>query len=534
MQQSMLLPSPEAPGGYLQAIVKPGRKYLCLTIAGLLPVMLCLLFTLVEANRMIDRQLSSTSATLMSQALNISDRARDMTANLQKFSHRNCEEIKYELQQYGALNPYFRSVGVAQHNNVVCSSAFGNLQGPVEEMIRYPLPAGPKKRWSLSIPGTFGVQQRPAVLFVHEDSDGFASYAVVDGQYLLDFMRSLDVRQDYSMSIKFGDGYAITNGSRMTLRDKEQWGYTTLKMHNDRYDIMLSVTAPRSELLGNWRQVLLSLLPMAIILSLLLMAMTRHWLKRKYSFRDEIRRGIAGNEFSVNYQPVFNLETGQFNGAEALLRWQRPDGHWVRPDAFITAAEAEGMVVPLTRHLFKLIVLDSAHWQLRPGFHLSVNIAAEHLQHESFVQDIQGFCADLQHLKPLITLELTERSLIAEDEVISNKLAVLRNEGIKIAIDDFGTGHCSLSYLQTFPLDYLKIDRGFVNAIESVDSETPVLDAIIQLSQKLALKVVAEGVENEMQLRYLQNHGVCFIQGYYYAKPMAGNVLSDWLQQQGS
>lgn len=515
----------------MQANVKPGKKYFYLTVVGLLPVILCLIFTLIEANRMINRQLAVTSSMLMSQAVNISNRARDMTAHLQEFNHRSCDEIKSELQQYGSLHPYFRSVGVAHNNNVICSSAFGSLQGSVEEMIRHPLPAEQKQRWSLSIPGTYGVQKRPAVLFMHEGSDGFAAYALVDGQYLLDFMSTFEIRYGYSMSITFGDGHVISNGSHMTLQDKDRWGYNTLNTHNDRYNITLSVTAPRSELLDNWRHVLLSLLPMALILSLLLMAMTRHWLKRKYSFRDEIRRGISGDEFSVNYQPVFNLETGQFGGAEALLRWQRPDGHWVRPDAFITAAEAEGMIVPLTRHLLALIVRDSASWQLDPGFHLSVNIAAEHLQHEDFVQDIQTFCTDLQRLQLSVTLELTERSLIAEDEVISRKLAELRSKGVKIAIDDFGTGHCSLSYLQTFPLDYLKIDRGFVNAIESVESETPVLDAIIQLSHKLALKTVAEGVENETQLRYLENHGVSYIQGYYYAQPMAGSELSDWLQR---
>lgn len=518
-------------GGHLQAIVKPRQKYFWLAVAGLLPIVLCLIFTLVEANKMVNRQLAVTSSMLMSQAVNISDRAGEMTAHLQEFDHRPCADIKYELQQYGSLYPYFRSVGTVQNDNITCSSAFGERQGPVEEMIRRPLPVEQKDRWSLSLPGTDSVSHRPAVLFMHAGSDGFAAYALVDGQYLLDFMGTPGVMHGYSISMRFGDGYAITNNGKMLLPHEDRWGYNTLSTHDKRYAITLRVTSPRSELFYNWRQVLLSLLPMAIILSLMLIALTSNWLKRKNSFRDEIRRGIAGNEFSVNYQPVYNIHTQKFGGIEALLRWQRPDGHWVRPDAFITAAEAEGMIVPLTHHLLDLVVRDSAQWQLEPGFHISINIAAEHLQHESFLTDIRKFCADMQHLQPTITLELTERSLIAEDPAISRKLADLRREGVKIAIDDFGTGHCSLSYLQTFPLDYLKIDRGFVNAIESVEGETPVLDAIIQLARKLALQAVAEGVENETQLRYLQNHGVSFIQGYYFARPMESAVLSEWLQQ---
>lgn len=140
----------------------------------------------------------------------------------------------------------------------------------------------------------------------------------------------------------------------------------------------------------------------------------------------------------------------------------------------------------------------------------------------------------MAHIKPWITTELTERSLISDTVDVVSKLKQLRSEGIRIAIDDFGTGHCSLSYLQTFPLDYLKIDRGFVNAIESVDGETPVLDAIIMLSHKLKLKVVAEGVETPMQLAYLTARGVHFIQGYLYARPMDNRAFNAFMADQGS
>lgn len=510
---------------------KPRHDYRWLVAAGLVPILLCLMFTLLEAGQMVKRQLAVTSSMLMSQAENISDRARVMTASLQSYKNYRCADIKDELQEYGAKHPYFRSVGLVQDDNVICSSTFGERQDSIEDIIRRPLPADHKGLWSLSVAGTSGVNNRPAVLFMHEGSDGFASYALVDGQYFIDFIWAAGMRHDYDISMKFGDGFAMFSGVPAVRQYDKKWGNYALNTHSERYAITLNVTSSRSELFYNWRQVLLSLMPMALILSLLFIALTSNWLKRKSSFRDEIRRGIARNEFSVHYQPVFNLQTQKFSGAEALMRWQRPDGHWVRPDVFISAAESEGMIVPLTRHLLQLVIRDSAGWQLDPGFHISVNLAAAHLQHDDFLADIRAFAAGMDHLKPTITLELTERSLIGEDRMVSQRLADLRHEGINIAIDDFGTGHCALSYLQTFPLDYLKIDRGFVNTIESVDGETPVLDAIIALADKLALKVVAEGVENEMQLRYLQNHGVTFIQGYYFARPMESTVLSEWLQK---
>lgn len=515
----------------MQTNVKPRHEILWLVVAALIPIILYLVFTLLEAQQMVKRQLTLTSSMLMSQAVNISDRARAMTEHLQNYQGRSCDEIRDNLQQTGSLDPYFRSIGVVQNNIVTCSSTFGARQASLESIIRRPLPVEESDRWSLSVPGTINASNRPAVLFLHQGEDGFASYALVDGQYLIDFMWAAGVRLGYDITMSFGDGFAIFSGVPASRRSGDEWGYSTLDSHSDRYKIMLSITSPRSELLQSWRQVLLSLLPMALILSLLFIMLTHYWFKRKSSFRDEIRRGIAHDEFSVNYQPIYNLKTQTFGGVEALMRWQRADGHWVRPDSFISAAESEGMIIPLTRHLLKLIVRDSSQWPLEPGFHLNINMAAEHLQHDDFLQDIRDFSAQLAHLQPIITLELTERSLIAEDHAVALKLAELRNEGFKIAIDDFGTGHCALSYLQTFPLDYLKIDRGFVNAIESVDGETPVLDTIIQLANKLKLKAVAEGVENAMQLHYLEKHGVSFIQGYYFARPMDAATLSAWLQQ---
>jgi len=117
---------------------------------------------------------------------------------------------------------------------------------------------------------------------------------------------------------------------------------------------------------------------------------------------------------------------------------------------------------------------------------------------------------------------------------VARKLRFLQAQGMKVAIDDFGTGHCSLSYLMTFPLDYLKIDRGFINAIEGLEIETPVLDAIITLCHKLKLEVLGEGVETALQLAYLQQRQVTFIQGYYYARPVASQTFLRWLEEHGS
>lgn len=508
------------------------KKGLLLTVAGIVPLMLCLLFTYIDARQIVQRQQAATADMLLAHAKAIGDRAWTMIDRLARFSGRPCPDINEQLRQYVALSPYFRSIGVMHDGMVICSSAFGGLTKSLTDIIQHEPPENRQPEWMLSLNKTWAVHDRPAVVFVRDTPARFSAFVMVDGQYLLDVMNTVGRSQRNRIALQFGGGYALVN--RLASEPEQGLlGAMTLSESASRYPISVEITSPASELALNWRHSLLTFLPMAVILSLLLMTVTNNWLKRKLSLRDRLRRAILHREFSVNYQPVYDITIGKVSGAEVLMRWQQPGGHWVRPDRFIAAAEAEEMIIPLTRHLIELVLEDAKQWNLPPDFHLALNVAAAHVQHEGFVDDIRYFAAGMAAHQPDITLELTERSLLSDGEDVVQKLQLLRSEGIHIAIDDFGTGHCSLSYLQTFPLDYLKIDRGFVNAIETVEGEAPVLDAIIMLSHKLGLKIVAEGVENATQLRYLKKRGVVFIQGYYYAHPMDSDALMAWMRQQG-
>ncbi len=509
----------------------PQKKGLFLTIAGLAPLLLCLLFTFIDARQIVQRQQSVTASMLLTQAESISDQAWNMVGYLRKFSDKSCTDINEQLQEYASQYPYFRSIGVMQDDEVTCSSMYAGLRGDLKTMLQGPPPETRKAWWMTSLAGTFSVKDRPAVIYVRDTPSMFSSYAIVDGQYLLDFMDAVGKSHDYAIVLQFGGGYRIASGALPDERASLLRAHTLVET-SQRYPIVATVTSPARDLALTWRHGMVTFIPMAAIFSLLLMMVTNNWLKRKVSIRDQLKRAIQRREFSVNYQPVYNVETGKASGAEALMRWKLPNGRWARPDLFIQAAEEEGMIVPLTQSLLQNIAEDMRDWQIPPSFHIGLNIAGEHIQHADFMADIREFAAKIAHHQPNITLELTERSLISDGDDVISKLQQLRREGIKIAIDDFGTGHCSLSYLQTFPLDYLKIDRGFVNAIESVEGEAPVLDAIIMLSHKLKLSIVAEGVETPLQLEYLKKRGVIFIQGYLYARPMSGSALMAWMEEQ--
>ncbi|MGD9426296.1 EAL domain-containing protein [Pantoea sp. NSTU24] len=511
---------------------KKDSARLIIIIAGLLPLIIGIFFTGIDARHTVQQQQINAASTLLSQAERMSDSAWDMVTELRQFQHQPCQKIAGQLQRIGALNAYFRTIGKMEQGKIACSSAFGSTPGELKEMIMRDPPVTGKAWWSLSIAGTSGVPDRPAVIFMRQLPDGEGFWSVIDGQYLIDFMRAISSTHLYYFRMVFSDGAPVSFGNPQ-IAASGWFEPMVYQASSSRYPISVTLVAPPAELIAAWRQVIFIIMPMAAIFSVVLMLLVANWLQRRLSWRDEIRRAITSGQFRAHYQPVYDNQLQCCSGAEVLLRWITPDGNVVRPDIFIGAAEAEGMIVPLTRHLLDLVVKDVQSWQVAPRFHLAINVAADHLQHPEFVSDMLHFAERVKHKQFLITLELTERSLIREGHEVARKLDRLRGYGMKVAIDDFGTGHCSLSYLQTFTLDYLKIDRGFINAIESLEGRTPVLDAIIQLSHQLELKVLGEGVENALQFHYLQRRGVVYIQGYYYARPMGNAALIAWLTEQG-
>ncbi|MEC5344594.1 cyclic diguanylate phosphodiesterase [Brenneria populi] len=506
----------------------PGNAFL-LIAAWLLPTLLGIVFSYITARQDVTRDLQITNQIIMHQAESISRQAWDMVNELMVLEGQPCERIFPDLIYQGTLSAYFRSVGLMQGPQMYCSSVSGDQSIPLSQIILHPLPTPIPEIWNISLPKTRRVLERPAVIFARQRSSSFGAFAIVDAQYLIDFMNAMGNTRQYLLSIRFGDGYKIEEG-RKIADDNPLIAPMSATIASSRYAITVNSALPASELIASWRRAFTAFLPLALILSAIFTAIIHSWRKRKMSLRDELRKGMLNHEFAVHYQPIYDIKARSCVGVEALMRWYRPGGRSISPDIFIPAAENEHLIIPLTRHMFRLLAADIKHWQVPEGFHLDVNIAAEHIQHPDFVDDIRRFAAMLSPHNIRITLEITERSLITNTQDAVEKLTLLRREGFIIAIDDFGTGHCSLSYLQMFPLDYLKIDKAFVGTIESAHNDTPVLDAIIGLSRRLALDMVAEGVNTRHEYRYLKQNGVKYLQGYLYARPMDSRTFMAWLR----
>lgn len=266
----------------------------------------------------------------------------------------------------------------------------------------------------------------------------------------------------------------------------------------------------------------LVLAPLGLVASATLalgVAALTHW---TLSSRSRLRAGLRRREFFVLYQPIVDLQTGRWIGAEALMRWRRGKGQGtlVPPDEFIAEAERTGVVAHLTRYVMDR-VLDDLPEMLRacPGFHVGLNLSTQDLVADGPVQYLrQRF--EAQDLPPgALMLEVTERGLV-DTEAARPALQAGRQIGASIAMDDFGTGYSSLSMLESIDIDTLKIDRIFIASIGAQAAISPVTTHIIEMAHKLGLDLIAEGVETQFQADFLRERGVRHAQGWLFAKAM--------------
>jgi len=247
-----------------------------------------------------------------------------------------------------------------------------------------------------------------------------------------------------------------------------------------------------------------------------------------------LQTAIEKNELRVTYQPKVDLKTGKITGAEALIRWISGDLGFVGPDQFIDIAERTGQIIPIGEWILKQACAQAAIWRQKFGFdfRMAVNVSIRQI-HDS---DMCATTAEAMKESGLpancLTIELTENMVMENAESNIELLNSLKGLGIKLSIDDFGTGYSSLSYLQRFPLDELKIDKSFIDEIVAEDSHAPIARTMVSLAHDLGMTVVAEGIEEEVQLKYMQKLGCELYQGYFRSKPVVAAAFEEMLDEE--
>lgn len=243
--------------------------------------------------------------------------------------------------------------------------------------------------------------------------------------------------------------------------------------------------------------------------------------QRRARLERELRDAIANDTLELAYQPQYDCRTGRLVGVEALARWTHPSEGSIPPAEFISIAENTELIVALGNWVMRRACRDAARWNVHAGndVSVSVNVSARQLREPGFQSDVLAALRDGGLAACMLELELTESLLMANMAVAVNVMRQLRAHGIRLSIDDFGTGYSSLAYLQSFPLNQLKIDRSFVRTLPRTGQ--PIVTAIISMAHSFGLTVVAEGVEYPAQLAWLCEAGCDVVQGFLTGRPMS-------------
>ncbi|HEX4926744.1 MAG TPA: EAL domain-containing protein [Burkholderiales bacterium] len=249
------------------------------------------------------------------------------------------------------------------------------------------------------------------------------------------------------------------------------------------------------------------------------------------AMENRLRRALEDGQLSLHYQPKIDMKSGAVAGLEALIRWTDPELGAVPPSRFVTLMEETGMILAAGRWALRQAARDIRHWRSL-GLsvpRVSVNVSAIQLRQKDFVESVlQALSTDD---RPLLDLEITESVLVDDIEESTRKLQTVRRAGIEISVDDFGTGYCSLSYLARLPVDTLKIDRSFVVRMRDAGYPRNIVAMIVSLAHTLGLKVIAEGVEEDDQVRLLKQLGCDQIQGFYASQALPADGVEALLRQ---
>lgn len=301
-----------------------------------------------------------------------------------------------------------------------------------------------------------------------------------------------------------------------------------------RFDYVAYAGLPLANIEPEFKTTSLILVPLALVSGLALAALIVLQAKRRLALPHLLRQALRRDELFLAYQPIVDLATGRWVGAEALARWRTANGTLVPPDVFIAVAESEGMIREVTAKVIALFARDAVDlFKRHPEFRVSINFSDQDLSDAQSVEKLKACIQTLGIPPARMSVEITERALIHADAVRRN-IKTLRDAGTRVAIDDFGTGYSGLSYLTTLELDALKIDKVFVDTIGTDAVTKNVVSHIIEIAKSMGLKMVAEGVETQAQADYLRARGVECAQGWLYSKAIPMGELLAGLEAQST
>jgi len=247
--------------------------------------------------------------------------------------------------------------------------------------------------------------------------------------------------------------------------------------------------------------------------------------------RDDLAAALDARQFFLVYQPTIDLETNGFAGVEALIRWRHPTRGVLSPDDFIDELEASGDIVPVGRWALETACAHGAAWHDKGyRFNVSVNVSPRQFAYQGFHDDVASARASSRFDPTLLVLEFAQGTLTEDHDATQQRLASLRDLGVRIAVDDFEPGESALDELQEFAIDIVKLDREFIATLATSSDASSLVHRLVQLSESRHLQVIAAGIEDSDQRAALQNERVQVGQGYLFSKPHEAEEIDRYLE----
>jgi sensor c-di-GMP phosphodiesterase-like protein len=381
----------------------------------------------------------------------------------------------------------------------------------------------------LQVLATTALHEQSVVLFYRTPAGRGLSAVIHPDQ----FLERLDVAASDGMylTLTLADGTPIA--ARLP-RDGAPIALTAFAGRSGaRFSLVASAGADRALIWSRLERVLPAFAGVGLLMSALLLWLLVRIVRRRSSLEAALQTAIKRDELEIHYLPTIDIVSNRCVGGEALVRWRHPERGLLPPAVFIGLAEETGLIIQMTHWLLRRVAAEIAsRFSGRSGMHFGVNLTARHFRNDDIVREVREALAAAQLPATTLVLEATERQMLDDGEgEPAMVMARLRALGCALAVDDFGTGHNGLAFLQKFDLDYVKIDKLFVETIGTDAVSRPVLDAIIDLGQRLGVTLIAEGVETPDQLAYLRDRGVRYAQGYLFAKPMPFAAFAGFVER---
>ncbi|GGP19171.1 cyclic diguanylate phosphodiesterase [Silvimonas iriomotensis] len=459
--------------------------------------------------------------------------ARDALEQMKRIDADTCgDEYLQDMRRVALMHRYVQNIVTLRDGQyVMCGAMLGRLQP--QARLKQPSWQGPRYRVWLNAydiedtgnPMLMIADERNAVLI---DPDSLVDVVVEDPSLSLSLVGTA-TNEVVASWHNVKPEYALMGYKDPGSRQADGNYYVMVK--STQYPFAVVAGEPTGNLMRHWYASLRIWLPLGILLGLAAAAAMLMFIRSRGSMVGQLRDAIRRKRLVMHYQPIVDLASRRCIGAEALVRWPQQHGTMIRPDVFVPLAEDNGLIQPMTDLVLELICADMATLlQLRSDLYVSINLAAIDLSTDRFIQVLAHKLPQAGIESARLAIEATERGFMdvnSAQEVIGK----LRAAGHKVLIDDFGTGYSGLSYLQTFQVDVLKIDKSFIDTVGTEAATASVAPHIVEIGHALKLKIIAEGVESEDQAQWLQAHGVQSGQGWLFGKPMPAAAFLAFLAQ---